>query len=123
MGLGGFLAGKTEIEHYDSERRREYHEVETVPLREEQEIIEIFEPYGLTRKSIEPMLEGLRKNTDQFVDFMMKVKKKIISKFIYNILFMTLIMKGEKDIRNEISYKFYLNLTRGKTIHLKISLS
>src|SRR6267154_221779 len=28
MGLGGYLAGKTEIEHYDSEERREYEEIE-----------------------------------------------------------------------------------------------
>ena len=43
MGLGGYLAGLSEIEHYDNERIREVHEVETVPLREEQEIAEIFE--------------------------------------------------------------------------------
>ena len=29
MGLGGYLAGKTEIEHYDSELKREYKEIET----------------------------------------------------------------------------------------------
>ena len=42
--LGGFLAGKTEIDHYNSERAREVKEVETVPDREEEEIYEIFEP-------------------------------------------------------------------------------
>ena len=43
MGLGGFLAGLSEVEHYDSERQRENYEVDTVPEREEKEIEEIFE--------------------------------------------------------------------------------
>ena len=28
MGLGGYLAGKTEQDHYQSELKREYHEIE-----------------------------------------------------------------------------------------------
>jgi hypothetical protein len=28
MGLGGYLAGQTELDHYRSEKRREYDEVE-----------------------------------------------------------------------------------------------
>jgi hypothetical protein len=28
MGLGGYLAGQTELDHYRSEKRREYEEVE-----------------------------------------------------------------------------------------------
>ncbi|KAJ3414119.1 hypothetical protein HDV05_007063 [Chytridiales sp. JEL 0842] len=72
MGLGGYLAGKSEIEHYDSEREREYHEIITVPEREEQEIVDIFEPYGLTRETVEPLLDILRKDHDKWVDFMMK---------------------------------------------------
>jgi hypothetical protein len=71
MGLGGFLAGLSEIEHYDSERKREEYEVETVPDREEHEIVEIFEPYGLTRKDLAPMLRVLRSNKVAWVDFMM----------------------------------------------------
>lgn len=39
MGLGGYLAGKSEIEHYDSERKREALEVILVPDREEEEIV------------------------------------------------------------------------------------
>src|SRR5581483_7778074 len=36
MGLGGYLAGKTEVDHYDAELRREYEEVERVPEREKE---------------------------------------------------------------------------------------
>src|SRR5262245_27693749 len=47
MGLGGYLAGRTEIEHYDSEERREYDEIERLHHVEIQETKEIFAQYGL----------------------------------------------------------------------------
>jgi VIT1/CCC1 family predicted Fe2+/Mn2+ transporter len=34
MGLGGFLAGQSEVEHYDAELKREYSEIESVPMTE-----------------------------------------------------------------------------------------
>src|SRR6478609_1054584 len=43
MGLGGYLAGKTEIDHYNSEMKREYREVEQVPEKEKEEVREFFE--------------------------------------------------------------------------------
>ncbi|RKO90350.1 VIT family-domain-containing protein, partial [Blyttiomyces helicus] len=72
MGLGGFLAGMSEIEHYDSERAREVREVETVPEMEEAEIIEIFEPYGLSQENVQPLVDILKRDKDTWVDFMMK---------------------------------------------------
>ncbi|KAI8609021.1 VIT family-domain-containing protein, partial [Chytriomyces sp. MP71] len=72
MGLGGYLAGRSEIEHYDSEYAREEKEVRDVPHREEQEICEIFEPYGLDRDALEPLLNGLKANPTQWVEFMMR---------------------------------------------------
>ncbi|RKO84983.1 Ccc1 family, partial [Blyttiomyces helicus] len=72
MGLGGFLAGMSEIEHYDSERARECYEVDTCPDKEEEEIVEIFEPYGLDRESVQPLLDVLKKDKNTWVDFMMK---------------------------------------------------
>jgi hypothetical protein len=47
-------------------------EVELYPNEEEEEIIELFEPYGLDRASMEPMMIRFRQNTDKFVDFMMR---------------------------------------------------
>ncbi|KAI8928804.1 VIT family-domain-containing protein [Entophlyctis helioformis] len=72
MGLGGYLAGLSEIEHYNSERIREVREVETVPHREEEEIAEIFEPYGITRSVVQPMIDVLKQDKEVWVDFMMK---------------------------------------------------
>src|SRR3954469_13141583 len=48
MGLGGYLAGKTEIDHYNSEFQREYAEVETVPHKEKEEVKEFFAGLGLS---------------------------------------------------------------------------
>ncbi|KAJ2995125.1 hypothetical protein HDV02_001063 [Globomyces sp. JEL0801] len=72
MALGGFLAGLSEIEHYDSERKREVYEVEEMPIHEENEIVEIFEPYGLDRTALQPLLDHLKANKETWVDFMMK---------------------------------------------------
>src|SRR5216117_2408342 len=50
MGLGGYLAGKTEIDHYNSELKREYEEVELVPEKEKEEVREFFGNLGLSEE-------------------------------------------------------------------------
>jgi len=72
MGLGGYLAGRTEIEHYDSELKREYDEVERVPEREKQEVKEVFAEYGLSPHLQDEIAEELSKDKEKWVDFMMK---------------------------------------------------
>ena len=72
MGLGGYLAGKTEIEHYDSELKREYYEVNHFPEKEKEEVREVFEEYGLSKASQELIVEELSKNKQKWVDFMMR---------------------------------------------------
>lgn len=72
MGLGGFLAGKTEQDHYSSELKREYDEVERVPELEKAEIKEVFADYGLSEASQTAIVNELAKNKDKWVKFMMK---------------------------------------------------
>lgn len=72
MGLGGYLAGKTDVEHYETELERERREVIEVPDREEEEVAEVFREYGLEEEQIRSITETMRKNPDQWVDFMMK---------------------------------------------------
>jgi VIT1/CCC1 family predicted Fe2+/Mn2+ transporter len=72
MGLGGYLAGKTEQEHYQSELRREYDEVENLPETEKSEVRVIFEEYGLNEPTRNIIADELAKNKDKWVDFMMK---------------------------------------------------
>lgn len=72
MGLGGYLAARSEIDHYRTERQREEREVEECPQDEEDEIVDILEPYGLDRDTIQPLIEKLKSDPQKFVDFMMK---------------------------------------------------
>jgi vacuolar iron transporter family protein len=72
MGLGGYLAGKTEIEHYDTELKREYAEVSDLPEKEKAEVKEVFAHYGLSKESQDRIAEELSKDHDKWVDFMMK---------------------------------------------------
>lgn len=72
MGLGGYLAGKTEIDHYDSELKREYMEVEKYPERERQEVRDVFQEYGLSAESTERIVAELERDKDQWVNFMMR---------------------------------------------------
>ncbi len=72
MGLGGYLAGRSESEHYASERRREQAEVESVPDVEAEEVVQIFETYGLSKEESGSVVEGLRKRPGAWVDFMMR---------------------------------------------------
>jgi vacuolar iron transporter family protein len=72
MGLGGYLAGKTEQEHYQSELQREYDEVERVPDREMQEVKEIFAEYGISEEGQNVLANELAKDKKKWVDFMMK---------------------------------------------------
>jgi VIT1/CCC1 family predicted Fe2+/Mn2+ transporter len=72
MGLGGFLAGKTEVEHYDAELKREYEEVERVPEREKEEVREVFKEYGLSESSQNLVTEEISKDKNKWVEFMMR---------------------------------------------------
>ncbi|WP_199141373.1 VIT1/CCC1 transporter family protein [Pedobacter sp. ASV12] len=72
MGLGGYLAGKTEQEHYESELQREYDEVAHVPEKEKQEIKDIFAAYGISESGQELLANELSRDKDKWVDFMMK---------------------------------------------------
>ena len=72
MGLGGYLAGKTEMEHYESELKRETEEVETVPEKEREEIKEIFLQYGFSKQSQEILVAELSRDKNKWIDFMMK---------------------------------------------------
>lgn len=72
MGLGGFLAGKTEADHYASELKREYEEVERVPEQEKLEVREVFAGFGLSDKLQHEIADEMAKDKDKWVDFMMR---------------------------------------------------
>jgi VIT1/CCC1 family predicted Fe2+/Mn2+ transporter len=72
MGLGGYLAGRTAVEHYQNELKREYYEVEAVPHIERKEVTDFFAGIGLSPESQERIADELCRDKDRWVEFMMR---------------------------------------------------
>ncbi|XZF15372.1 VIT1/CCC1 transporter family protein [Chitinophagaceae bacterium MMS25-I14] len=72
MGLGGYLAGRTEQDHYAAELKREQDEVERVPEMEKQEVRDVFAEMGLSEETRHAIAEEMAKDKEKWVDFMMK---------------------------------------------------
>lgn len=72
MGLGGYLAAKTESEHYYSERKRELEETQNVPEIETEEVADVFRNYGLSEEEFQPVVNAIRADKNRWVDFMMR---------------------------------------------------
>jgi VIT1/CCC1 family predicted Fe2+/Mn2+ transporter len=72
MGLGGYLAARSDAEHYESERKREELEVKEIPDEEAREVQNVFTDYGLTRDEAAHVVQALTKKPKEWVDFMMR---------------------------------------------------
>ena len=72
MGLGGYLAARSDAEHYAGERERELREVAEVPEVEKAEVAGVFRSYGLTEEQAAPIVEALSRRPEAWVDFMMR---------------------------------------------------
>ncbi|MGE5248065.1 MAG: VIT1/CCC1 transporter family protein [Verrucomicrobiota bacterium] len=72
MGLGGYLAARTDREHYASEKAREYREIRAMPAAEKEEVAAVFREYGLDDGKAEPVVEAICADPDRWVDFMMR---------------------------------------------------
>jgi VIT1/CCC1 family predicted Fe2+/Mn2+ transporter len=72
MGLGGYLAARSDAEHYASEEAREQLEIKERAEEEVAEVEKVFEDYGLTPEQIDPIVQALRLRPKDWVDFMMR---------------------------------------------------
>jgi VIT1/CCC1 family predicted Fe2+/Mn2+ transporter len=72
MGLGGYLAAKSDAEHYAAEKRREEQEVREVPREEMKEVADVFRHYGIAEEHIHPVVEAMSQKPKEWVDFMMR---------------------------------------------------
>src|SRR5499425_678083 len=59
MGLGGYLAARTDSEHYAAERERELRETEEMPQEERAEVARMFREYGLTEVQARPLVAAI----------------------------------------------------------------
>lgn len=72
MGLGGYLAARSDAEHYQHEQRREEEEIIAIPEAEAQEVRDIFRTYGISPAECETVVESLRRRPKDWVSFMMR---------------------------------------------------
>jgi len=72
MGLGGYLAGKSDMDHFIAEEQLEWDEVKNKREVEKEEVSIVFKEYGLSEAQIAPILEHFDKNEQSWVDFMMR---------------------------------------------------
>ena len=72
MGLGGYLAAKSDAEHYAAEEKREQQEVRQMPREEMKEVADVFREYGIAEEHIKSVVEAMTQKPKQWVDFMMR---------------------------------------------------
>jgi len=72
MGLGGYLAARSDAEHFASERRREQAEVRDIPKAEMKEVTDLLATYGVSTDAATPLVEALKARPEAWVDFMMR---------------------------------------------------
>jgi VIT1/CCC1 family predicted Fe2+/Mn2+ transporter len=72
MGLGGYLAARTDAEHYDTEYKREEREIKELEHREVEETREILGGYGLSSEQLDAVIAHFRSQPRQWIDFMMR---------------------------------------------------
>lgn len=77
MGLGGYLAGESEVEHYEKAIQEEYNEIETVPHLELKEVEDILIDMGVDKPLSKQVALQISRDKDNWADFMMKLELKM----------------------------------------------
>jgi VIT1/CCC1 family predicted Fe2+/Mn2+ transporter len=72
MGLGGYLAARSDAEHYEREKRREKQEVVEKPEAERSEVRQVFRAYGLSDEEIAPIIKAFEARPKDWINFMMR---------------------------------------------------
>jgi VIT1/CCC1 family predicted Fe2+/Mn2+ transporter len=72
MGLGGYLAARTDAEHFASERAREERETKDMPEIEAAEVADVLRSYGLNDDTVVAVVNAIRADKKRWVDFMMR---------------------------------------------------
>jgi len=74
MGLGGYLAGQSEVDHYQNALNNEYMEIETVPHLEIKEVEDILYTMGVEKELCVQVAGQISKDKDRWAEFMMKLE-------------------------------------------------
>ncbi len=72
MGLGGYLAARTDAEHFVSERAREEREVDELPAEEAAEVAVVLRSYGLAENEVATVVQSICADKQRWIEFMMR---------------------------------------------------
>jgi len=72
MGLGGYLAARSDAEHYASELAREEKEIAEMPDAEAKEVSDILQSYGVGAADAAIVVGAMRQRPETWRDFMMR---------------------------------------------------
>ena len=72
MGLGGYLAARTDAQHFESEFSREGWEIDNKREFELNEVRGVFTEYGLTGAALESVVTSITSDRKRWIDFMMR---------------------------------------------------
>jgi VIT1/CCC1 family predicted Fe2+/Mn2+ transporter len=72
MGLGGYLAARTEAAHYAKEYAREIRETHEIPIEERAEVMQIMHGYGVREPVLTRVVNEITSDREQWVEFMMR---------------------------------------------------
>ena len=77
MGLGGFLAGETEVHYYNDLLKKEYLAIENNPKEEIKHVEDAFLAFGVDENLTKQVSAQITSNKDNWVDFMMQIELKV----------------------------------------------
>ncbi|ODQ64188.1 DUF125-domain-containing protein [Nadsonia fulvescens var. elongata DSM 6958] len=72
MGLGGYLAAKSESEYYETQVRRELHHRKEYPTDAANEVDDILAEFNLSAETRQVFISDLQKQPKEMVDFIVK---------------------------------------------------
>jgi len=78
MGLGGFLAGESEVEHYDTALKREFNEIDTMPKTELEEVEDILMNLGVEKSLSNQVALQISNDKNRWAEFMMKLELNMV---------------------------------------------
>lgn len=121
MGLGGYLAARTDAEHYESEVAREAQEIDLLREREVREIEGILKGYGLEGEPLRTVAVAITADKGRWIDFMMRFELGLERPDPKRALTSALTIGGAYLVGGLVPLMPYM-LTRDITVALKISV-
>ncbi len=94
MGIGAYLASKSQRDFFESEKARERREIEEFPELERKEIRDIFTKLGFLKDEVEMIVNRVTSDKDLWVRFMMREELGILEESFDNPITVGFLMAG-----------------------------